>query len=100
MIKKEIEWFGVHEKTPPDETPILTNYDGGRILERRWETSSWEEGRNAFWYWDDPNDDGQDIHPNEVTMWAELDVPDHIEPLEENDEMASDSFEIIEINYP
>ena len=43
-----------------------------RILERRWAYPGFEDTYRAFWYWDDPTDDGQMIGNTEVTHWMAL----------------------------
>lgn len=60
---------------PPVETPVLCMWNGQhRILERRTETPSWEESREPFDYWEDPENDGHDIGDPEVTAWMFLPV--------------------------
>jgi len=58
---------------PEIETPVLTNYKGGTILERRW----YEPDREGDFlkphaYWDNPDNDGQEIADQEVTEWMYL----------------------------
>ena len=66
-------WVLCTNKLPPDETPVLILINGElRIGERRWEYPSFEESYKAFWYWDDPADDGQEWDNNDVTHWTPL----------------------------
>lgn len=66
-------WISVNDELPSEETPVLIFWNGNIIVgERRWEHPTFEETFNAFWYWDDPTDDGQDWERNEVTHWMPL----------------------------
>jgi hypothetical protein len=67
------EWISVRDKLPQDETPVLIIYNGEiHVGEIRWESPSWEETFKAFWYWDNPYDDGQDWDWDYITHWMEL----------------------------
>jgi hypothetical protein len=70
-------WIKTEDQLPPDETPVLIVRNGvPAIGELRWEHPSHEETYEAFRYWDDPNNDGQDWQWPEVTHWMALpDVP-------------------------
>lgn len=61
--------YTVEDQLPREETPVLTNYKGGRILERRWEIPSYYDYFQSYWYWDDPINDGQEIAREEITEW-------------------------------
>jgi hypothetical protein len=63
----------------PHETPLIALYRGQwRILERRTETPNWEETFKEFDYWDDPNNEGQEIDDHYVTHWMHLPpIPNH-----------------------
>ncbi len=53
-------WISTSRQLPLDETPVLIFRNGEfRIGERRWDYPGFEDTYRAFWYWDDPNDDGQ-----------------------------------------
>jgi hypothetical protein len=58
-----------NDNLPPEETPVLTNYQGGRILERRWEIPGYYDSYQSYWYWDDPLNDGQEIAREDVKEW-------------------------------
>ena len=58
-----------NETLPPPEHPVLTSYQGGRILERRWDYPGYYDNYEAYWYWDDPEDDGQEIARQDVKEW-------------------------------
>jgi hypothetical protein len=68
------EWIPCISKLPLDKTPVLIIRNGEvRVGERRWEYPSFEDSYKAFWYWDDPNDDGQQWeYNNDVTHWMPL----------------------------
>lgn len=66
-------WISIEEQLPPEETPVLVMYRGEhRILERCWEHPTREDGFRPYWFWDDPNFDGQNIDCDEVTHWMFL----------------------------
>ena len=53
--------------------PVLIFWNGNIVIgERRCEHPTFEETFEAFWYWDDPTDDGQDWEREEVTHWMPL----------------------------
>lgn len=61
-------WISTADALPADETPVLIYLRGEIVIgERRW-----EDAYEAFWFWDDPTDDGQDWGREEVTHWAYL----------------------------
>ena len=67
------DWVSVDERLPADETPVLIVLRGGiTIGELRWERPSWEETYQAFRYWDDPHNDGQDWQWHDITHWMPL----------------------------
>ena len=64
-------WIKTENSLPPDETPVLIILNGEiRIGELRWDYPSWEETYEAYRYWDDPHDDGQDWQWDDVVYWA------------------------------
>lgn len=67
-------WISTSRQLPSDETPVLIFRNGEiRVGERRWEYPGFEDTYRAFWYWDDPNDDGQAWEDNnDVTHWMPL----------------------------
>lgn len=69
-------WIAVTERLPKDETPVLILWNGLiRIGERRWEEPTHEDTYERFWYWDDPEDDGQCWENMDVTYWSPLPTP-------------------------
>lgn len=69
------EWVSVRERLPENDTPVLIVLDGEvKIAERRTESPSFEESWDAYDYWDDPANDGQDWHDSQVTYW--MPIPD------------------------
>lgn len=79
----ESEWVSVNERLPKKETPVLILRNGViRVGERRWEEPTHEDTYQAFWYWDDPSDDGQPWENHEITHWRPLPaLPDTTQPL-------------------
>lgn len=77
-IPPEDTWTAVSDELPPDETPVLCvvhGYDQPLILERRWDYPTYEETYPPYWYWDDPQNDGQD-YADSVIAWRPLpDLP-------------------------
>jgi hypothetical protein len=70
---KAPQWISVDERLPADETPVLIMLRGEiTIGELRWEHPSHEETYQAFRYWDNPSDDGQDWQWHDVTHWMAL----------------------------
>lgn len=66
-------WIKCSEKLPPDETPVLVNFNGEiRIGEIRWDYPTHEEGYQAFRYWDCPYNDGQMWEVFDITHWMYL----------------------------
>lgn len=67
-------WVSTSRQLPSDKTPVLIFRNGViRIGERRWDYPGFEDTYRAFWYWDDPNDDGQAWEDNDdVTYWMPL----------------------------
>ena len=67
-------WISTSRQLPSDETPVLILRSGEvRIGERRWDYPGFEDTYRAFWYWEDPNDDGQAWEDNnDVTHWMPL----------------------------
>jgi hypothetical protein len=66
-------WLNPRHGLPPDETPVLVIVRGERrIGELRWERPSHEETFEAFRYWDDPTNDGQDWEWNDILCWTLL----------------------------
>ena len=74
-------WVYTGDLLPPDKTPVLIIRNGEvRIGERRWEHPSFEDTYKAFWYWDDPTNDGQIWEYNdEITHWMPIPPPVSIE---------------------
>ena len=69
-------WISVGDRLPEDETPVLIIFNGEIVIgERRWDNPGFEDTYKAFWYWDDPTDDGQDWGRDEVTHWMPLPKP-------------------------
>ena len=67
------EWKLTSEGVPNEEIPVLIIINGKiRIGEIRWEEPTHEDTYQAFRYWDDPDDDGQDWEWQEVTHWMPL----------------------------
>lgn len=66
-------WISVDERMPADETPVIILLDGKVHLgELRWDTPGWEDNYEAYLFWDDPNNDGQDWQMHDVTHWMPL----------------------------
>lgn len=58
---------------PAEYTPVLVLVnDRWRIGERRWEHPGYEDTFKPYWYWDDPDDDGQGWEVSDVTAWTYL----------------------------
>ena len=76
-VIKKYSWVSVEDKLPPDETPVLIVINGKiRIGERRWDHPGHEDTYESYWYWDDPENDGQGWETESVTHWATLiDLP-------------------------
>lgn len=74
----KVTWVPTSERLPTDETPVLIVWRGNVVIgERRWENPGPEDTYAAFWYWDDPSDDGQDWRTEDVTHWMHLpELPD------------------------
>lgn len=71
-----MQWVTTDERLPPKETPVVAFYRGAiSILEIRWDYPSFEDTYRPYWYWDNPDNDGQDIDPREVTHWMPLPEP-------------------------
>ena len=67
------EWQKTSESLPADETPVLVVRNGEiHIGELRWDYPHFEDGYEAFRYWDAPNNDGRDWQWPEVTHWMPL----------------------------
>jgi hypothetical protein len=83
---------------PPEETPVLVRVNGvWRIGERRWEHPGHEDTFGAYWYWDDPNNDGQEWDRRDVTAWAYL--PDG-EPVVDPDPIKTQAVEeLFQLGY-
>jgi hypothetical protein len=72
-VMTAVRWISTEDQLPPDETPVLIIRRGVvAIGELRWEHPSYEETYQAFRYWDDPNNDGQDWEWADVTHWMAL----------------------------
>ena len=68
-----VAWVSTVDRLPPDKTVVLAVVNGKiRLVERRWEYPTYEETFKAFWYWDDPNNDGQDWGIADVTHWMPI----------------------------
>jgi hypothetical protein len=69
-------WIKCEERMPAPETPVLAWHAPGggahSILELRWDRPGYEETFEPYLYWDNPNDDGQDIDFCDVTHWMPL----------------------------
>ena len=69
-------WISVEDRLPDEEIPVLIIFNGEIVIgERRWDNPGFEDTYKAFWYWDDPTDDGQDWGRDEVTHWMPLPKP-------------------------
>jgi hypothetical protein len=69
-------WIPTRERLPEEGTPVLILRKGEtRIGERRWERPAYEETFSAFWFWDDPSNEGQDWENDEITYWRPLPPP-------------------------
>ncbi|WP_105601353.1 DUF551 domain-containing protein [Cronobacter sakazakii] len=68
-----MEWIKCSERMPPDETPVLVNFNGEpRIGEIRWDHPTNEESYQSFRYWDCPYNDGQSWEVFDITHWMPL----------------------------
>ena len=68
-----VAWVSTLDRLPPDKTVVLAVVNGKiRLVERRWEYPTYEETFKAFWYWDDPNNYGQDWGIADVTHWMPI----------------------------
>ena len=68
-----VAWVSTLDRLPPDETVVIAVVNGRiRLAERRWEYPTYEETFKAFWYWDDPSNDGQDWGIADVTHWMPI----------------------------
>lgn len=66
-------WISTQNRMPPDEEPVLIIHRGEvKIGELRWERPGYEETYQAFRYWDDPTNDGQDWEMADVTYWMPI----------------------------
>lgn len=72
-IEMMIKWNKPDDILPPVDRPVLVRIDGVvRIGELRWDCPGWEDTYDAYQYWDDPHNDGQDWE-GRVTDWAYFD---------------------------
>ncbi len=70
MVADGNRWVPCEESLPPDEFPVLIRINGKiRIGERRWDHPGFEDTYQSYWYWDDPDDDGQAWERDSVTHW-------------------------------
>ncbi|UIF90875.1 hypothetical protein [Cupriavidus sp. UYPR2.512] len=62
------------EATGGREKPVLIMFNNGdvRIGELRWERPTHEESHQAFRYWDDPHNDGQDWGWDDIVFWMPI----------------------------
>lgn len=68
-----MEWIPVADRLPEDETPVLIVRHGVvRIGERCWDHPGHEDTYQSYWYWDDPQNDGQCWERDEITHWMPL----------------------------
>ena len=57
----------------PDETPVLILYNGTvQVGELRWGHPTFEDTFDAYRYWDNPDDDGQEWEWDDITHWMPL----------------------------
>ena len=71
-----MNWIKCEDKLPDIDTPVLIMFNGEvRIGEVCQENSSYEEGYDAFLYWDCPYNDGQDWEVFDITHWMPLPPP-------------------------
>lgn len=76
-----MDWISVTVELPKEETPVLVLLNGKpRVGERRWEMPSYEDTFKAYWYWDDPEDDGQCWEVPDITHWMPI-PPAPVEPV-------------------
>ena len=69
-------WITTREALPEIETPALIFMCGDIVVgERRWDYPAFEDAYKAFWYWDNPVDDGQEWERGDVTHWMPLPAP-------------------------
>ncbi len=75
MLDDGNRWISCDESLPPEEYPVLIRMgDTIRIGERRWDHPSFEESYQSYWYWDDPENDGQAWERDSVTHWKHINV--------------------------
>lgn len=76
-----MKWISVEDSLPNNETPVLIVQNGViRIGELRWEHPTYDDYFDAYRYWDDPEDDGQDWEWNSITYWQPLpSLPDEVQ---------------------
>jgi hypothetical protein len=66
-------WRRPDIELPPDEMPVLIVVKGKRRIGARfWDHPGFEDTYKSFWYWDDPDDDGQCWENSDVTLWTFL----------------------------
>jgi len=76
-LEAQSQWISVEDELPPEQTPVLVRLNSQtlyEIAERRWERPTYEETFTAFWYWDNPSNDGQDWGEY-VTHWMPFPSP-------------------------
>lgn len=74
---------------PPSEQEVFILVRGRwRVGELRWERPGFEDTFQAFQYWDDPEDDGQDWEWYDVTHWcSQPAIPEPYDPFMECEEV-------------
>jgi len=66
-------WTKTADALPTEETPVLILHCGKpRIGQRVWDHPGYEDTYKAYWYWDDPEDDGQGWDNCDITHWMPL----------------------------
>ena len=67
-------WISTEDLLPGEEIPVIVVFRGKsvRIGERRWDNPGFEDTYKAYWYWDDPSNDGQCWDVDDITHWMPL----------------------------
>lgn len=73
------DWILVTDKLPNIKVPVLLFYKDRIVIgERKCEYPTFEDTFEEFWFWDSPEDDGQDWEFVDVTHWMPLPKPPSI----------------------